>query len=172
MIARARKFAVEAHGNQMYGLHPYVVHLDDVADITKPYGEQAQVVAYLHDVIEDTKTTKSDIEQIFGSFIARCVQILSDEQGETRKLRKTETYKKMASIDGKETLALLVKAADRLANMRACLKDGNHKLMKMYKSESIAFKRAVFRKGLCNDIWLDIDAIQHATSTCKKSRSQ
>ena len=38
--------------------------------------EQAQVIAYLHDVIEDTDKTEKDIEKEFGSLVARCVSIL------------------------------------------------------------------------------------------------
>ncbi len=41
-IARARAFALEAHGEQKYGDHPYAYHLDAVAAIAAPYGEEGQ----------------------------------------------------------------------------------------------------------------------------------
>lgn len=122
MKTKARDFAVKAHGDQKYGEFPYSVHLDEVASIAKQYGETAEIVAYLHDVVEDTDVTAQEIEAIFGGLVARCVQILSDEPGETRKIRKAATYLKMSAVDGEECLALLVKSADRLANMRACIR--------------------------------------------------
>ena len=45
----ARAFAVQAHGGQRYGEHPYVVHLDAVAEHLIPYGELAISLGYLHD---------------------------------------------------------------------------------------------------------------------------
>ena len=158
----ARRYAIEAHGDQKYGEHPYSVHLDEVAKIASKYGEQAKVVAYLHDVVEDTDKTEKDIEKLFGSLVARCVSILSDEPGETRKIRKAATYKKMALVNGEETLALLVKAADRLANMRACIRVQDNDFLTMYKSEHRVFREAAYRPNLCEGIWQEIENIQNA----------
>lgn len=162
MTSKAREFAIKAHGEQKYGEFPYSVHLDEVATIAKPYGESAEIVAYLHDVIEDTSVTKNEIESIFGSLVARCVQILSDEPGDTRKIRKAATYKKMAEVGGEENLALLVKAADRLANMRACIRIKDEGFLDLYKSENTVFKKAAYRDNLCDEIWMEIDVIQNA----------
>ena len=160
MNNQARQFAIAAHGNQMYGDHPYSFHLDAVASIARKYGETAETVAYLHDVVEDTKIGLDEIENQFGVLVAKCVAILTDEPGENRKERKTKTYVKMAKVKGEETLALLVKAADRLANFRASIADNNQKLIEMYKSEHAVFKASVYRQGLCEDIWQELDAIQ------------
>ena len=46
----ARDYAIAAHGDQKYGEHPYVGHLDAVAEIVRPDGELAVAVAYLHDL--------------------------------------------------------------------------------------------------------------------------
>ncbi len=48
---RARDFAIAAHGEQRYGDHPYVFHLDAVAALLAPYGVDAQTIGYLHDVV-------------------------------------------------------------------------------------------------------------------------
>ena len=59
-VKRAREFAIKAHGDQMYGDEPYIVHLDEVAGILHEFGimetifTNAYIVAYLHDTIEDT----------------------------------------------------------------------------------------------------------------------
>jgi guanosine-3',5'-bis(diphosphate) 3'-pyrophosphohydrolase len=161
MNLKAREFAINAHGDQMYGTHPYSFHLDAVATIAKKYGETAETIAYLHDVVEDTKVTLAEIEREFGALVANCVAILTDEPGQNRKERKAKTYAKMAKVSGEENIALLVKAADRLANMRASVSDKNHKLIETYKSEYPVFKPAVYRKDLCEEIWQELDALNY-----------
>ena len=162
MKSSARKYAIEKHGNQKYGELPYSVHLDAVAAIASEYGDGAQVVAYLHDVVEDTDTTIQDIEDEFGSVVAGCVEILTDEPGANRKERKEKTYKKMAEVTGELELALIVKAADRLANINACIAGNNFDLLAMYKSEQPVFKRSVYRPKLCDSIWNKIELIANA----------
>jgi (p)ppGpp synthase/HD superfamily hydrolase len=66
MKQKARTWAISQHGNQKYGEHPYSVHLDAVANIAKPFGELAEVVAYLHDVVEDTDVTIEQVSAEFG----------------------------------------------------------------------------------------------------------
>jgi guanosine-3',5'-bis(diphosphate) 3'-pyrophosphohydrolase len=161
MKIKARQFAIAAHGDQMYGTHPYSLHLDAVASIAKTYGEIAEAVAYLHDVVEDTEVTLQEVENNFGLLVAKCVAILTDEPGENRKERKAKTYAKMAEVSGEETLALLVKAADRLANLRASVSDKNFKLIEMYKSEYPVFRSSVYRKNLCEEIWQELESIQN-----------
>ena len=159
MKDKARKFAIEAHANQQYGKHPYAVHLDTVAEIAAKYGDTAITIAYLHDVVEDTFITSAEIEKVFGKFIADCVAILTDEPGDNREERKPKTYAKMAKVKGDTELALIVKSADRLANMRACVADTNIEMLKKYKSEQPVFRESVFREGLCKELWNEIDEI-------------
>jgi len=160
MRNEARAFAIKAHGDQMYGEFPYHVHLDEVAKIASNFGEKAEVVAFLHDVIEDTPVTEDEIDANFGSLVARCVSILSDEPGDTRKIRKAATYKKMAMVKGDEELALLVKAADRLANMRSCVRSKKTDFLSMYITENKVFKEAAYRAGLCDELWKEINEIE------------
>lgn len=162
MKLKAREFALAAHGDQQYGDFPYAAHLDEVADIARPYGESAEVLAYLHDVIEDTRVSARQIEAVFGDHVSSCVQILSDEPGETRAVRKAATYHKMASVEGEQCLALLVKAADRLANMRASRRAGNDRFLNLYRSEYEVFRASAYRENLCEDIWAELERLQHA----------
>ena len=156
MLNQARDFAIAAHGDQTYGEQPYVFHLDAVVAHLTDFGEPAQVVGYLHDVVEDTPTTSDDIEQVFGEFVSQCVAIVTDEPGKNRKERKTKTYAKMSKVEGNLSLALVVKAADRLANLESCVKDENQGLLDMYKKEHAVFEPAVFRENLCDDLWVKI----------------
>lgn len=95
---------MKAHGEQRYGDQPYVYHLDGVAGLLLPYGRTAQVIGYLHDVVEDTPVTVADIERTFGGLIAQCVALLTDEPGETRAARKAKTYAKLALVTGETEL--------------------------------------------------------------------
>ena len=159
MKEKARSFAIASHGDQMYGHHGYYVHLDAVAKIAIKYGENAVVISYLHDVVEDTDVSVEDIEKSFGKPIADCVAIVTDEPGKDRKERKTKTYAKMAKVTGDLELALIVKAADRLANITACQSEGNLALLQMYKEEHQMFRSSVYRESLCDDIWIEIEQI-------------
>jgi len=162
LLEKARRFAIQAHQTQEYGNQPYVYHLDAVVAHLKPYSVEAQVVGYLHDVIEDTTTSYTDIKGEFGGLVADCVSILSDEAGASRKERKALTYKKMAAVSGELELALTVKVADRLANMEACQNDNKLDLLNIYKSEHAVFKSSVYRCGSCDDLWEKIQAIMDA----------
>lgn len=158
----ARQYAIDKHGSQQYGAQPYAVHLDAVAVIASEYGEVAEVVAYLHDVVEDTDATAEELETKFGSLVADCVNILTDEPGINRKERKAKTYQKMAKVAGELELALIVKSADRLANLRACIAGDNADLLAMYRDEHALFKASVYRLGLCESIWTQIEEIAYA----------
>lgn len=156
---RARAFAINRHGKQQYGTLPYSVHLDEVASIAAAFGDQAVVIAYLHDVVEDTTTTVEDIAAEFGPFVSQCVAILTDETGKNRQERKAKTYAKMARVSGKPELALIVKAADRLANLRACVTQAEKKRLALYQKEHPVFRQSVYRPDLCEGLWLEIEAL-------------
>jgi (p)ppGpp synthase/HD superfamily hydrolase len=157
--AAARAYAVEMHGDQMYGTHPYVHHLDAVVALLQPYGQPAQVIGFLHDVVEDTEATVSQVQERFGDLVARCVALLTDAPGDTRKARKAKTYAALAQVTGDEELALVVKAADRLANVRACVADGDRRLWQTYQGEQATFRSAAFRAGQCDPLWTELDAL-------------
>jgi (p)ppGpp synthase/HD superfamily hydrolase len=159
MRQKARELAISHHGDQQYGDHPYSVHLDAVAKIAQPFGEMAEVVAYLHDVVEDTDITVEQVSAQFGGLVAACVAILSDEPGLDRKESKAITYKKMSLVTGEEELALLVKTADRLANVRACIHDGKLDKLSTYQSEHRVFKQSVYRAGLCDSLWDELNSL-------------
>lgn len=158
----ARNYAIQMHGDQMYGVHPYVHHLDAVVALLQPYGEQARIVGYLHDVVEDTEATVPDVKLRFGDLVARCVSLLTDAPGANRKERKAKTYAAMALVKGDEELALVVKAADRLANVRACVADGHRQLWDTYRGEHPTFRAAAFRAGQCDPLWSELDQLLSA----------
>ena len=146
----------------MYGKDPYLSHLFDVLLNVMNYNLIAQELALFHDLFEDTECTEEEMSKEFGTVMTRLVRLTSDEPGVNRKLRKEATNKKLAAIDDEddiEVYALIVKAADRLANMLKCAINGNHGLMKMYIKEYPEFKKAVYRTHICPEIWNRIFAI-------------
>jgi (p)ppGpp synthase/HD superfamily hydrolase len=169
-VERARAFAVQAHGAQQYGGHPYVHHLEAVVHLLKPFGNVAQIIGFLHDVVEDTDMPLESISEEFGDLVGDCVKLLTDAREGDRAEKKALSHAKLAQVPAEhETkLALIVKAADRLANLRHCaqgVKDGDATSMRklaMYRNEYSAFRTAVYRLGLCEDLWEEMEEILEA----------
>ncbi len=163
-VEAARRYAVEMHEGQLYGGRPYIYHLDAVASALASFGPTAQVIGYLHDVVEDTGATVQAVRERFGSFNADAVALLTDEPGATRKERKARTYAKLSTVTGPLELALVAKVADRLSNVRECLLEGNVPMWDVYRGEHAAFRAAAFRPGRCDDMWAELNALLAPTS--------
>jgi hypothetical protein len=169
---KARQFAAIMHEGQTYGPgEPYTSHLDAVVALVGG-NDAAQSVAYLHDVLEDTEATFQEVEKLFGGFIADCVALVTDEAGANRKSRKAATHAKLSKVGPAHYLALIVKTADRTANVEACVRKGNVGLLKMYRQEQEAFKAAVYRPGLCNHLWGRIEAALAKTEDAATLRAE
>lgn len=98
---KAYMFAFAAHGAtgqlRKYTNEPYISHCVEVASIFKQYRCWATpeeiAVAYLHDVVEDTHITCSDIYLFFGRDIADGVKALTNVDKSTG-LNRAERHKK------------------------------------------------------------------------------
>lgn len=161
----AYEFARKAHEGQMYGEHPYTVHLFDVQQIALQVNDPAlsnhylSAVAFLHDVVEDTEVTVDEVRAEFGEFVAGAVELLTDPEGPNRKARKALLHERLSQLDKTridERAALIVKTADRCANVRAANSEGREDLLKMYRGEHPDFQRAVWRPGLCDSLWEEL----------------
>lgn len=157
-VYEARVFAVRAHGEQKYGESdlPYSHHLDAVAKLLEPYGDEAMIVGYLHDVAEDTDVHLTTIRTVFGERVACLVSLVTDEEGPNRRERKAKTNAKLAAVGKEDELALIVKAADRLANLRESAKNQGGSKLVMYRREHPEFYKAVYRPGLCDVFWREM----------------
>ncbi|MCG3864553.1 MULTISPECIES: HD domain-containing protein [unclassified Photobacterium] len=161
---QAQAFAKSRHGEQKYGDYPYHVHLDTVAELARPYGTDAMIVAQLHDVIEDTDTSFDELADLFGFTIADAVNYVTDVKLEDRAKRKLEINQRLLSLDPAEDaarLALIVKTCDRLANVQSSSNNSRRHFL-MYQAEHDAFKHAVYRAGLCDPLWQQLDALIHS----------
>ena len=82
---------------------------------------QALTAALLHDVVEDTPTTKDDIARQFGKPVAELVDGVSklDKlQFATLEEAQAENFRKMLLAMARDVRVILIKLADRLHNMR------------------------------------------------------
>jgi (p)ppGpp synthase/HD superfamily hydrolase len=128
---------------------------------TQTASELAVTVAWLHDVVEDTSVSLMDVYHLFGPRVATAVMLLTDPEGENRRARKAALHANLSMLEypnggPAERVALLVKAADRLANVRACVRSGDSRLQ-MYAKEHAAFREAAHRPGLAEDLWGELD---------------
>src|ERR1700680_3494550 len=80
LLNRAYVYAMQAHGNQKRASgDPYFSHpLEVAAILTELKLDDATIAAaLLHDTIEDTPTTRTEIDQIFGHDIGVLVEGLT-----------------------------------------------------------------------------------------------
>ncbi len=123
-VRRALAFAVEAHGNQRRASgEPYVTHPIASAQILAELGIDpiAITAALLHDVPEDTEFSLGDVEERFGSEVARLVDgvtKLSKFSTHTHEQQQAENIRKMFLAMAEDIRVVLIKLADRLHNMR------------------------------------------------------
>ncbi len=123
-IVQAYEFGAEAHqGQTRLSGEPYISHPVAVAQILADMHMDGQAIAaaILHDVIEDTETGVSDLEELFGSEIAALVDGVSkleQIQFTSRAEAQAESFRKMMLAMIGDIRVILVKLADRLHNMR------------------------------------------------------
>jgi GTP pyrophosphokinase/guanosine-3',5'-bis(diphosphate) 3'-pyrophosphohydrolase len=124
LLNRAYVYAMMAHGEQKRASgDPYFSHpLEVAAILTKLKLDDATIVAaLLHDTIEDTESTRAEIDQIFGHEIGALVDGLTKLKRlelVSREAKQAENLRKLLLAIADDVRVLLVKLADRLHNMR------------------------------------------------------
>src|SRR5215813_860690 len=124
LLRRAYVFSAREHkGQARRSGEPYLVHPLNVASILADLkaDDMAIVVGLLHDVLEDTLTTKESIAKQFGARVADLVDGLtkiSKFSYVSREEEQAETFRKMILAMVSDLRVVLVKLADRLHNMR------------------------------------------------------
>ncbi len=102
---------------QPYVTHPiYVAYL--LADLK--FDQTCVATALLHDVLEDTLTTKAVLEAKFGREVAELVDGVTKigrQEYVRRDEAQAETFRKMILASARDLRVILVKLADRLHNM-------------------------------------------------------
>ncbi len=123
-VRRAYEFGAKLHqGQQRTSGEPYIFHPMAVARILAEMrlDHTTLIAAILHDVIEDTPTSKEEIGKQFGEDVAQLVDGVSKFQkieGQTRAEVQAESFRKLLLAMTQDLRVILIKLADRLHNMR------------------------------------------------------
>jgi GTP diphosphokinase / guanosine-3',5'-bis(diphosphate) 3'-diphosphatase len=123
-IEEAYEVARAAHAGQYrQSGEPYITHPLAVAKILAEWhlDSQALMAALLHDVVEDTPTTKTEISKRFGKPVAELVDGVSKIDRidfATLQHAQAENFRKMLLAMARDVRVILIKLADRLHNMR------------------------------------------------------
>lgn len=125
ILKEARAFALKAHGAQKYGDQPFINHLDEVVRVLIEFDspKSACTAGYLHDVLEDTSVVTGELVLQFGlpvaSIVDACTFSPSARTPPFNKSEREACYRRIADVG---STAVLVKLADRLANVMASLR--------------------------------------------------
>lgn len=128
LVLEARAFAFQAHKGQVRNNTaqlPFVYHLEEVARLVELCGGTPLEIAaaWLHDVLEDTKTTADDLSEFFGEPLITLVTALTDPKEESslpemaRKERQAQRFR-TANVSAQR-----IKVADQTANVRLVTSD-------------------------------------------------
>ncbi len=124
-ICDAYEFAREFHRNQKRRSgEPYINHPVEVAIILASdlhMDEDPICAAILHDTVEDTEATLTDLENRFGKTVAELVDgvtKLTQVQVASMDEKQALNLRKMFLAMSKDIRVLIIKLADRLHNMR------------------------------------------------------
>ena len=123
-ISDAYQFGMDMHEGQFrHSGEPYFSHPVEVAAIlTEQRLDDATIItALLHDTIEDTKASYSEVATRFGDEIAMLVDgvtKLTNLQLSSHETKQAENFRKLFMAMSKDLRVILVKLADRLHNMR------------------------------------------------------
>ena len=124
LLNRAYVYAMRAHGSQKRDSgDPYFSHpLQVAAILTDLKLDDATIAAaLLHDTIEDTDATRTEIDRLFGHDIGVLVEGLTKLKKldlVSKEAKQAENLRKLLLAIADDVRVLLIKLADRLHNMR------------------------------------------------------
>lgn len=140
MEKRAMSFSFERHSGQRrkYTGFPYITHPSAVAELVRmvEHTEEMLAAAWLHDVVEDTRTTLKEVGSLFGPDVLEMVGYLTNvsvpEDG-NRRTRKDIDLKHLSSSTPRTKT---IKLADIIDNCRSIL-EHDEKFAKVYIREKV-----------------------------------
>jgi len=122
-LTRALDFAALKHRDQRRkgaAAEPYLNHLTEVArlvaEATEGKDTALVIAALLHDTIEDTRTTRDELEHEFSPEVAALVSEVTDDKNLPKAERKRL---QIVNAPHKSERAKMIKIADKISNLRS-----------------------------------------------------
>lgn len=122
LVSEAFELAQTAHAGQIRngsGGRPYIEHPLAVAEQLAGHGcsDAVLAAALLHDVVEESDVGVEQIRERFGDQVADLVSALTDAEEIESYTRRKQVHR--ADVEAAGHDALIIYAADKLANIRA-----------------------------------------------------
>jgi (p)ppGpp synthase/HD superfamily hydrolase len=174
-LLEALDFAAQRHSAQRRkgpDAAPYVNHLIEVAMLVSSIGgvEDVDVLiaAVLHDVLEDTPTSASEVERRFGPRVRSMVEALSDDKSLPRARRRAITLEELPEVAAE---VKVIKLADLSSNIKLLPPNwtDERKLEYLEWSERAASLCAAECEPLANLYWQRAGATRRALEATRKA---
>lgn len=125
LVYKATLFATKKHAGQVrkasgapYVTHPVAVSYIVAAHKRSKHLDELLAAAILHDTMEDTETSFTELAQEFTPLVASLVLELSNDPEQVTRLGKAEYQAR--KMCGMSSYGLVLKLADRLHNILDC----------------------------------------------------
>ena len=154
LIRKAFDVALDAHKEmRRKSGEPYIYHPIAVARICAEemtLGPTSVICALLHDTVEDTHITLSDIEDLFGKEVRLIIDGLTKipEVFDENASIQAENFRKMILTISDDFRVVLIKLADRLHNMRTLDSMRSDKQLKIASETKFLYAPLAHRFGL------------------------
>src|SRR5688572_15252917 len=154
LLQKAYIFSAREHRGQVRSSgEPYLIHPLNVAYTLADMrlDETSIAVGLLHDVLEDTLTTKDKLQEIFGNDVAELVDgvtKISRYAYVSKEEQQAETFRKMLLAMVSDLRVVLVKLADRLHNMRTLVYLAEEKRISLAKETLEIYAPIANRLGM------------------------
>lgn len=149
-FTKAYRFAAEAHNGQLFpGTElPYIMHVTFVCmeiiaclDVEKDHnGDLAVQCSLLHDVIEDTSATYTDVERAFSIGVAQGVLALTKNKDLEKERRMQDSLQR---IKQQPHEVWMVKMTDRITNLAPPPHYWDQEKIVGYRDEAVEIHRAL-----------------------------
>jgi guanosine-3',5'-bis(diphosphate) 3'-pyrophosphohydrolase len=148
VLLRAVAFSAARHRNQRRKgaeAFPYINHPVEVAEMLASVGGVTDldtlIAAILHDTIEDTETSREEIEAIFGQRVRAIVEEVTDDKRLPQILRKKL---QVQHAPGLSDPAKLIKIADKMSNIQELMQSPPQNWSVQRKQEYLDWAWSVF----------------------------